>query len=308
MDEPPNNPSPPSTPIPPESEEQSIDATSVEENLTEDPSIQELPLDLDALEDASPLEIQLGLEDEQLILVLPTTKRHEIEDWEEVWVILEQHLEQHQEFPVLNVTLLAQNQLLGGRQLQQLSEVLNRHQLQLKRIRTSRRQTAIAAATAGYGVEQEPLAQLIADIPSKLEPVKPAADGSYALYVTQTVRSGVEIRHKGSIIVTGDVNPGGVIIADDDIVIWGCLRGVAHAGANGDRSCRIMALQMHPTQLRIADIVARSSASSPDQIQPEVAYLTSDGIRLAPALKFSKNYVYDEDAQNWEEMPDPMSL
>ncbi|OKH13418.1 septum site-determining protein MinC [[Limnothrix rosea] IAM M-220] len=260
------------------------------------------------VEDTSPLEIQLGLEEEQLTLVLPTTGRRPIENWDETWASLAKHLEKHQEFPVLNVSLLAQNQLLGGRQLQQLAELLQRHQLQLKRVRTSRRQTAIAAATAGYGVEQEPLAKLLADIPNKLEPIKPINDGSDALYVSQTIRSGVEIRHKGSIVVIGDINPGGVIIADRDIVIWGCLRGVAHAGASGDRSCRIMALQMQPTQLRIADMVARSSMQTPEHPQPEVAYLTAEGIRIASAFKFSKNYFYEEDGQNWEEMPDPLNL
>lgn len=260
------------------------------------------------VEDNSPLEIQLGLEEEQLTLVLPTTARRPIENWDETWDSLAKHLEKHQEFPVLNVSLLAQNQLLGGRQLQQLAELLQRHQLQLKRVRTSRRQTAIAAATAGYGVEQEPLAKLLADIPSKLEPIKPASDGSEALYVSQTIRSGVEIRHQGSIVVVGDVNPGGVIISDKDIVIWGCLRGIAHAGAEGDRRCRIMALQMQPTQLRIADMVARSSLQTPEHLQPEVAYLTTEGIRIASAFKFSKNYFYEEDGQNWEEMPDPLNL
>jgi len=260
------------------------------------------------VEDSSPLEIQLGLEEDQLTIVMPTTGRCPIEDWDAAWLMLEKHLEQHEDFPVLNVSVLAQNQLLDGRQLQQLAELLSHHQLQLKRVRTSRRQTAIAAATAGYAVEQESLSKLLADIPSKLEPVKPVADGTNALYLSQTIRSGVEIRHTGSVVITGDVNPGGVIISDHDIVIWGCLRGVAHAGAEGDRSCRIMALQMQPTQLRIADMVARSSLQTPDHLQPEVAYLTSEGIRLVPAAKFSKNYVYEADRQAWEELPDPMSL
>ena len=263
---------------------------------------------VDDIEDTSPLEIQLGLEEDQLMVVLPTISRRAIADWSETWSVLEQHLEDHQEFPVLNVNLLAQDQLLGGRQLQQLAEILQRHQLKLKRVRTSRRQTAIAAATAGYGVEQENLETLLANIPSKLEPIKPPRAGSDALYVSQTIRSGVEIKHKGSVVIVGDVNPGGVIISDRDITIWGCLRGIAHAGADGDRSCRIMALQMQPTQLRIAGTVARSSLKTPEHLQPEVAYLTTDGIRLASAPKFSKNYFYEDETQNWEEMPDPLNL
>ncbi|MGB2926514.1 MAG: septum site-determining protein MinC, partial [Limnothrix sp.] len=137
---------------------------------------------------------------------------------------------------------------------------------------------------------------------------KAIGDGTNALYLSQTVRSGTEIRHKGSVVITGDINPGGVVIADNDIVIWGSLRGVAHAGAEGDRACRIMALQMQPLQLRIADMVARSSTKNPENLRPEVAYLSTEGIRIVPATKFSKNYDYDPEQQAWEELPDPMNL
>ncbi|MGB2924621.1 MAG: septum site-determining protein MinC, partial [Limnothrix sp.] len=174
--------------------------TDLSQNLNavppaEEPKTESIPQAEIVIEDTSPLELQLGLEEEQLIIVLPTTNRRVIEDWDAVWLMLERHLEQHEDFPVLNVNILAQNQLLGGRQLQQLAELLSRHQLQLKRVRTNRRQTAIAAATAGYAVEQESLAKLLADIPNKLEPVKAIGDGTNALYLSQTVRSGTEIRH-----------------------------------------------------------------------------------------------------------------
>jgi septum site-determining protein MinC len=49
-----------------------------------------------------------------------------------------------------------------------------------------------------------------------------------------------------------------------------------------------MALQMEPTQLRIADAVARAPETPPAQFYPEVAYVTPDGIRIARAADFSK--------------------
>ena len=95
------------------------------------------------------------------------------------------------------------------------------------------------------------------------------------------------MRHRGTVIVLGDANPGCSIVAEGDIFIWGRLRGVAHAGAGGNRQCRIMALHMQPTQLRIADQVARSPEAPPAQYQPEVAYIGPDGIRIAIASEFA---------------------
>jgi septum site-determining protein MinC len=79
------------------------------------------------------------------------------------------------------------------------------------------------------------------------------------------------------------VNPGGVVIAAGDIIIWGRLRGIAHAGSMGNESCLIMALHLHPTQLRIASHVARSPEQGPEHIEPEVAYVAEQSIRITAA-------------------------
>ncbi|MEB3225842.1 MAG: septum site-determining protein MinC [Synechococcus sp.] len=252
------------------------------------------------------LSLQFGIEDDHLTLVLPTTEIQVIENWEPIWADVREQLAAAGDFPVAHVHLVAQNQLVDGRQLQALADLLKPHDLKLKLVYTNRRQTAIAAATAGYSVDQDPPNQLLADVPLKLKPLQAPEKEPTVLYIDQTVRSGVEIVHPGSVIVTGDVNPGGSIIAEKDIVVWGCLRGVAHAGAKGDRSGRIMALQMDPTQLRINDVVARAASQTLDQLKPEVAYLTKEGIRLAPALKFSKNYRYYPEQGCWQETFDPL--
>ena len=57
-------------------------------------------------------------------------------------------------------------------------------------------------------------------------------------------------------VVLGDVNPGAEIIAEGDVVVFGALRGLAHAGAGGERTARIWALSIEPNQIRIADLVA----------------------------------------------------
>ncbi len=77
-----------------------------------------------------------------------------------------------------------------------------------------------------------------------------------AVVVRTTCRSGVRIESPGDCVVLGDVNPGAEILAVGDVIVFGNLRGIAHAGALGDRSAKIWALSIEPSQIRIADLVA----------------------------------------------------
>jgi septum site-determining protein MinC len=77
--------------------------------------------------------------------------------------------------------------------------------------------------------------------------------------VKKTVRSGQKVQFEGNLLIIGDVNPGAEVVASGDIVVLGKLRGIAHAGADGDESARIFALQLNPVQIRIAGIFTRDS-------------------------------------------------
>ncbi|MHC1742371.1 MAG: septum site-determining protein MinC [Syntrophobacteraceae bacterium] len=77
-----------------------------------------------------------------------------------------------------------------------------------------------------------------------------------AVVVRNTCRSGMRIESPGDCVVLGDVNPGAEILAVGDVIVFGNLRGIAHAGALGDRSAKIWALSIEPSQIRIADLVA----------------------------------------------------
>lgn len=94
-------------------------------------------------------------------------------------------------------------------------------------------------------------------------------DGSNGLILRETIRSGRSVYHEGHIVVIGDVNPGAEIIAGGDVVVWGKLRGLVHAGALGDTSAVICALELIPTQLRIADQIAISPHDQRRQATPE---------------------------------------
>jgi septum site-determining protein MinC len=97
-----------------------------------------------------------------------------------------------------------------------------------------------------------------------------------ALFITKTLRSGKRIEFPGNVVVLGDVNAGAEIIADGHVVVWGRVRGMIHAGAKGDRSAVICALDLSATQLRIADEV--SAVLKPQKNpQPEVASINKEG-------------------------------
>jgi septum site-determining protein MinC len=97
-----------------------------------------------------------------------------------------------------------------------------------------------------------------------------------ALFLNRTLRSGTRIEFAGHVVVLGDVNPGAEIVAGGNVLIWGRLRGMVHAGAKGNKNAVICALDLSPTQLRIAEEV--SAALIPqDHPRPEIVRINSDG-------------------------------
>ena len=101
-------------------------------------------------------------------------------------------------------------------------------------------------------------------------------DDETALFLSKTLRSGTRIEFPGHVVIFGDVNPGAEIVAEGNVLVWGRVRGMVHAGADGDTSAYICALDLSPTQLRIADEV--SAVLKPqDTPRPEIASLNEDG-------------------------------
>lgn len=104
-------------------------------------------------------------------------------------------------------------------------------------------------------------------------PVDPEETGTTGVLLRRTLRSGRTIHSDGHVVVVGDVNPGAQVIAGGDIVVWGKLRGTVHAGANGDESAIVCALDMNPSQLRIAGYIVTSPPGKRRKINPEVALI-----------------------------------
>ncbi len=100
--------------------------------------------------------------------------------------------------------------------------------------------------------------------------------------VPETVRAGRRVSASGTVVVLGDVNPGGEVIAGGDVIVVGKLRGLAHAGAEGNREAAIWALKVEAKQLRIADLVARAPEEGFAGKGPERAVVKEGRIVLEP--------------------------
>lgn len=74
-------------------------------------------------------------------------------------------------------------------------------------------------------------------------------------YIVNSIRSGQIEEYPGSLVICGDVNAGGEIVAGGNVIVVGALRGVAHAGANGNMLAMISANSIDVTQIRIGNLV-----------------------------------------------------
>jgi len=104
------------------------------------------------------------------------------------------------------------------------------------------------------------------------------------LYHAATLRGGQVLHHTGNIVVVGDVNPGAELIATGDILVFGRLGGIAHAGAQGDDNARIFALELAPTQLRIATSIAADTEPKRRSAPLPEAAVARDGRIVVLAL------------------------
>ena len=92
-----------------------------------------------------------------------------------------------------------------------------------------------------------------------LSSIKRTFDKEIAISETKfhrgSLRSGQRMEVEGSLVILGDVNSGAEVIASDNIVVLGALRGLAHAGAKGNKQAIISAGLFDAVQVRIANIV-----------------------------------------------------
>ncbi len=190
---------------------------------------------------------------------------------------LEEQLRRGEEFfRGTALTVDVGNRAISQEEATALNSLLEQWGVELRAIGTTNRQSRGAVHDAGLRAVSSP---------SPTPPASATRRAGYhgeALLITRTIRSGQSVRHPGAVTVVGDVNPGAEIVAGGDVVVWGRLRGVVHAGAIGDEETIVCALDLAPTQLRIAGLAARSPEGSSPSAGPEVAHIENGRIVVKP--------------------------
>lgn len=116
-----------------------------------------------------------------------------------------------------------------------------------------------------------------------------AVDENLTKFYKKTVRSGQLLKSDGHLVVLGDVNPGAELEAAGNIMVMGTVKGIVHAGSKGDRDAIVVALNLSPTQLRIADIITRApDDDTKADLNPEVAYIKDGQIFIEDFLQKKK--------------------
>lgn len=210
----------------------------------------------------TPLEIK-GVR-EGLLITMPQG------DWRDVRPELLTTIDERAEFfQGARIALEVDQSELRASELGSLRDELAERSVTLWAVLSSSQTTQMAAADLGLATKlSDPAAEQ-----AQLEPpLESALSGETAVLVERTVRSGNSVRHPGHVVVLGDVNPGSELIAGGHVIIWGRLRGVVHAGAGGDENAMICALDLAPTQLRIAGKIAVSPEKR-GRPRPEVAHI-----------------------------------
>ena len=115
----------------------------------------------------------------------------------------------------------------------------------------------------------------------KKEEKKKIKPEKLAIFHKGNLRSGQELNLENSVIVMGDVNFGASIVSRGNVIVLGTLFGNVYAGSGGDKEAFVLALDMQPTQIRIGNVIARSSDDTRirrDDIEPKIAYVEDDRI------------------------------
>jgi len=121
-----------------------------------------------------------------------------------------------------------------------------------------------------------------------------SADENLGQFYKGTLLGGQVLETEGSVIILGDVNPGGKVIAKGNVVVLGALKGTAYAGISGNEKAFVAALDMEAMQIRIGDIIARCAdgKNTSRQPVPKIAYVDNGSIYVETICKEVLNEIY----------------
>ncbi len=188
---------------------------------------------------------------------------------------LKNELKQHKSN---NLEIDCQDLNLSCTDILELIEIANHYNCNIISFCSSSSQTIISSQSLGYRSQF-----IVEDYSNKnLKTNEKNLDFSKTHFHQGTIRSGEYLDIPGNLLILGDVNPGAIVSAEENIIIWGRLLGIAHAGNKGNSKATISALQLSPVQLRIANKVARGPKEKPQLGLAEQARINLEEIIISP--------------------------
>jgi septum site-determining protein MinC len=193
--------------------------------------------------------------------------------WNDVRPTLLQAIDERTDFfRGAKLILQMEDRQLGASELGGLRDALDQREIVLTGVLSTAEKTRSAGADLGLALE---IPRPSVKHEDELEPIISDVVGEEAALIRRTLRSGQTIRHPGHVVILGDVNPGAEVVAGGNVVVWGRLRGVVHAGASGREESIVCALDLAPTQLRIGAHISVSPERK-GKPRPEMAYLRDE--------------------------------
>ncbi len=215
-----------------------------------------------------------------LLISLSTTEK-----WQTVTDYLAARIDEKADFYAgANITVQLGNRPVPKYELSSLKALLERRGLTLTMVVSdsdTTRESAFALdlkTQSNHQAPHPPTRNAMLVNPTETMPINPEETGTQGVLFRRTLRSGRTIHSHGHVVVIGDVNPGAKVIAAGDIIVWGKLRGTVHAGAEGNEAAIVCALDMNPSQLRIAGYIVTSPPDKRENIVPEVALIRDNHI------------------------------
>ena len=175
-------------------------------------------------------------------------------------------------------SLITENEKINSCELAKLKLILEKYNIKFSNIYSNSRETVLS----GKSLKINSTFLNIKDLKNQLT-LDHSCPQKHILH-NGTVRSGDRISSNGDLIIMGDVNPGAIIYANNNVYVWGKLFGIAFAGKNGNKNACIASLCLNPLQLRICEIVAIGPKEKPKHQYPEVAILEDNKIIIKPYL------------------------
>jgi len=199
------------------------------------------------------------------------------DDWPDAKSALQEQIKQQSEFLQGGRLILdVGNHVIRAAELGQLRDMLTDDGLALWAVLSKSPITEQNAQSLGLATRiNKPLPE------RTTHSIETALTGEEAVLVRRTLRSGFSLQNSGHIVVIGDVNPGGEIVAGGDVVVWGRLRGMVHAGAEGNEEAVVCAMDLTPTQLRIAGHIA-TTPKRRGKVHPEMARIVDGQVVAIP--------------------------